>query len=138
MKGVPLRLEIGPRDIDNGIVMAVLRTGGKESLPRSSIIPEVERKLKEQTDALLNRAENHIKDHLFMVNDASALPEKVLNGVAAIHWCKNRECADRIEEIADASVLGTDVRTSLIDLCTGNCIICGKPGSLVTLVGRSY
>jgi prolyl-tRNA synthetase len=62
----------------------------------------------------------------------------VSKGVAAVHWCGNRECADRLEEIADASVLGTEVRTDLIDQSAGNCIICGKPGSVVTLIGRSY
>ncbi|HOJ95434.1 MAG TPA: proline--tRNA ligase [Methanospirillum sp.] len=138
MRGVPLRLEIGPRDLDNGVVMGVLRSGGKEALPRATILSEVARKMTGYTDTLQKRAETHIRDHLFMIRDVSALSEHVSKGVVAVHWCKNRACADRLEEIADASVLGTDVRTDLIDRTEGDCIICGKPGSVVTLVGRSY
>lgn len=138
MRGVPLRLEVGPRDLDNAVVMAVLRTGGKEPLKRSDIIAEVYRKMTEHTAVLLDRAVNHIKEHLFMVSDESGVSDAVSTGVAAVHWCGNRECADRLEEISDASVLGTEVRTDLIDKAEGNCIICGKPGSVVTLVGRSY
>jgi len=138
MRGVPLRLEVGPRDLDNGVVMGVLRTGGKESLPRPAIISEVSRKMTEYSNALLDRAENHIKDHLFMIRQESDVKDTVLKGVAAVHWCGNRKCADHLEEISDASILGTEVRTDLINRSDGNCIICGKPGSVVTLVGRSY
>ncbi|PWR71136.1 proline--tRNA ligase [Methanospirillum stamsii] len=138
MRGVPLRLEIGPRDLDNSVVMSVLRTGGKEPLPRADIISEVNRKMKEYTNVLLEHAQAHIQNHLFMVHEESELSNTVSKGVAAVHWCGNRECADRIEEISDASILGTEVRTDLIDQKRGNCIICGKPDGIVTLVGRSY
>ena len=138
MRGVPLRLEIGPRDLDNGVVMGVLRSGGKESLPRADIIAEVNRKMTEFTAALQERAKTHIKDHLVMVKEESLVNEMVSKGVVAVHWCGNRECADRLEEIADASVLGTEVRTDLIDQTPGTCIICKKPESVVTLIGRSY
>ena len=138
MKGVPLRLEIGPRDLDNNVVMGVLRSGGKESLPRGEIISEVDRKMTEYISALQEHAKAHIKDHLFIVKEHSALKEIVSKGVVAVHWCGNRECADRLEEISDADILGTEVRTDLIDKSKGNCIICGKPEAVITLVGLSY
>ncbi|MCA1917748.1 hypothetical protein [Methanospirillum hungatei] len=109
-----------------------------EGVPRAAIIAEVSRKMTEFTAALQERAKTHIKDHLVMVKEQSLVNEMVSKGVVAVHWCGNRECADRLEEIADASVLGTEVRTDLIDQSQGNCIICGKPGSVVTLIGRSY
>jgi prolyl-tRNA synthetase len=138
MRGVPVRLEIGPRDLDNDVVMSVTRSGGKESLPRAEIVAEVSRKMTEYVSALHERANTHIKDHLFIVKEQEALKDMVSKGVAAVHWCGNRECADRIEEISGAGVLGTEVRTDLIDSSDGDCIICGKPGSVVTLVGISY
>jgi len=138
MRGVPLRFELGPRDLDNEVVTAVLRTGAKSTIPRSDIIQEVVRKMAEYTTTLRERAETHMKEHLFTVEDAEKIHEMVAKGVVAAYWCGNRECADRLEEIADASILGTEVRTDLIDNSKGDCVICKKPSSLITLIGRSY
>lgn len=138
MRGVPLRLEIGPRDIDNGVVVAVLRSGQKESLQISELLPGIERKFAELTISMDSLAIDHIKTHLFPVTSEKELREAVSRGVATVHWCGDRACADRLEEISDASILGTEVRSDLINQAPGNCIICGKPGSVVSLVGRSY
>ena len=138
MRGVPLRLEIGPRDIDAGVVTGVFRTGGKEQIPRADICSSVMKIFSGVLNGLKDRAENHVKDHLFVVSDVEKLSETVTKGVAAVHWCGSRECADRLEEISDSSILGTEVRTGFIDLTPGRCIICNKPDSVVTLVGRSY
>ena len=57
--------------------------------------------------------------------------------VAVVHWCRERGCGDAIEEKANSSLLGTEVRSDYIDATDGPCIICGKPGK-ATLVGRTY
>jgi len=138
MRGVPLRLEIGPRDIDAGVVTGVFRTGGKEQIPRGNLSSSVSKIFSDVLKGLEDRAEKHVKDHLFVVSDVQKLKEAVTEGVSAVHWCGSRDCADRLEEISDASILGTEVRTDIIDHSPGRCLICNKPDSLVTLVGRSY
>ena len=138
LKGVPIRIEIGPRDIDAGVVTAVTRFGEKSTIPRNELIAGVKTKMTEMNTAMTLRATQHVKDHLFTVQDVDGLKEAVTKGVAAVHWCGNKDCADQLEKETDASILGTEVRSDLIDHGDGICVICGKPGAVMTLVGRSY
>ncbi len=138
LRGVPLRLELGPRDIDGGKVMAVRRTGGKVSLDRADIRAGISRVLAEIADAMRAKAEDHTKGRLFMVNTIDALTATINDdNVAVVQWCDGRACGDAIEEKTNASVLGTDVRSTYVHATEGGCIICGKPGR-ATLVGRAY
>jgi prolyl-tRNA synthetase len=138
LRGVPLRLELGPRDIDGGKVMAVRRTGGKVSLDRTDIKANVSQVLAEIADAMRVKAEEHTKSRLCIVTTVDALASTINAGnVAVVHWCNERACGDAIEEKTNASVLGTDVRSPYVHVKEGACIICGKPGT-ATLVGRAY
>jgi len=138
LRGVPLRLELGPRDIDGGMVMAVRRTGGKVALGRADIRDGVSRVLADIADAMRKKAQEHTKRRLCMVNTIDALTATLNEGnVAVVHWCNGRACGDTIEETTNASVLGTDVRSAYIPATEGTCIICKKPGK-ATLVGRAY
>jgi prolyl-tRNA synthetase len=138
LRGVPLRLELGPRDLDAGKVMAVKRTGGKDSISLASITGEMIRVLGEVTDALRSRAEEHTKSHLTTVNSIDSLSTILDAGkVAVVHWCGQKECGDAIEAKTNASILGTDVRSQYVPLTDDTCIVCGKPGK-ATLIGRAY
>jgi len=138
LRGVPLRLELGPRDIDAGTVVAVKRTGGKVSLDRADINSGVACVLAEISDAMRAKAEEHTKSRLCTASSITALTAAVNEGkVAGVHWCGERACGDAIEEKTNAGVLGTEVRSPYVSDIEGACIICGKPGK-VTLIGRAY
>jgi len=138
IRGVPLRLELGPRDLDAGKVMAVKRTGGKDSISLASVTGDTARVLGEVTDALRARAEEHTESHLFPINSLDALiPVLDAGNVAVVNWCRQKECGDVIEEKTNASILGTDVRSQYVPGTGGTCIVCGKQGK-ATLVGRAY
>jgi len=62
IKGVPLRLDIGPRDIENNTAFAARRTGGKEPLPLNHIADECKRVLSEIADELRTRAATHTEN----------------------------------------------------------------------------
>ena len=95
LRGVPLRLELGPRDLDAGKVMAVKRTGGKDSISLASVAGDMTRVLGEVTDALRSRAEEHTKSRLTTVNSIDSLGITLDAGkVAVIHWCRQKECGD--------------------------------------------
>ena len=64
LRGVPLRLELGPRDLDGGKVMAVKRTGEKSQIELATVCDGVTRVLAEITDAIRAKAEEHTKSHL--------------------------------------------------------------------------
>ena len=68
LRGVPLRLELGPRDLDAGKVMAVKRTGQKRSIELASIADGITGIFSEITDAIRDRAEKHTESHLCSVD----------------------------------------------------------------------
>jgi len=138
LRGVPLRLELGPRDLDAGKVMAVKRTGGKDSICLASVKEDTARVLGEITDALRARAEKHTESRLCPVNSLDSLGTTLDAGnVAVVSWCGTRDCGDLIEAKTNASILGTDVRSRYVKDKGGACIMCGKQGK-ATLVGRAY
>jgi prolyl-tRNA synthetase len=138
LRGVPLRLELGPRDIDAGKVIAVKRTGGKVSFDREDIKSGVAGVLAEISDAMRQRAEEHMKDRLCSVTSIEPLTAALNDEkIAVVHWCGGRPCGDAIEEKTNGSILGTDVRSAYVPSTEGACIICDKPGK-ATLVGRAY
>ena len=138
LRGVPLRLELGPRDLDAGKVMAVKRTGGKDSISLVSVAGDMTRLLGEVTDTLCSRAIEHTKSRLTTVNSIDSLIATLDAGnVAVVSWCGQRECGDLIEAKTNASILGTEVRSQYVQETSGTCIICGKQGK-ATLVGRAY
>jgi len=138
LRGVPLRLELGPRDLDAGKVMAVNRIGRKTSIDLSTVTEDVSRLLSEITDALRTRAEDHTRSHLCCAPSLDVLKVKLDEGkVGVVQWCQEKRCADRIEEHTNASILGTDVRSQYVPETEGICIGCGNPGK-PTLVGRAY
>jgi prolyl-tRNA synthetase len=138
LRGVPLRLELGPRDLDAGKVMAVTRTGQKRSIELASIVDGITGIFGEITDAIRERAEKHTESHLCSVTSLADLTATLDGGnVAVVTWCQKRECGDAIETKTNASILGTDVRSCYVPAAHGPCIECGKPGK-ATLVGRAY
>jgi len=138
LRGVPLRLELGPRDLDAGKVIAVKRAGEKTAIDLATATDGVIRVLGEITDAIRTKAEEHTRSHLCAVASIDALNGALNDGnVAVVHWCQDRICGDAIEEKTSASVLGTDVRSPYVKVSDGACVVCGKPGK-ATLVGRTY
>ncbi|OPY38754.1 MAG: Proline--tRNA ligase [Methanoregula sp. PtaU1.Bin051] len=138
LRGVPLRLELGPRDIDAGKVIAVTRLGEKVSLDRTGIAGSVKQVLAAISQAMKAKAEEHVKRSLQPATTIDAITTALNAGrVAVVPWCGDRACGDAIEEKADSSILGTEVRSPYVSDTGGFCVICGKPGK-ATLVGRTY
>lgn len=137
MRGVPLRMEIGPRDIDNGVVMAVTRLGEKTQIARDSLVAETEAIMETFTGHLKQRAEQKAQDQITLASTLEEAREAANTGVAVIQWCGCEECATTVETEIDVSVLGTDVQSTYIDNTEGRCIICGKPAR-PAIIARTY
>jgi len=118
--------------------MAVKRTGEKSQIGLATVCDGVTRVLAEITDAIRAKAEEHTRSHLVSVDSMDDLNAALNDGkVAVVHWCRERGCGDAIEEKANSSILGTEVRSPYVAATDGKCIVCGKPGK-ATLVGRTY
>jgi prolyl-tRNA synthetase len=137
MRGVPLRVEIGPRDIDANTVVAVTRMGKKITLDRRGVVEGVNSVLAEFGEEMRQTALQAMADKIAATETLEATAEAVKTGIAVVHWCGSQECAEKIEAAVDASILGSDIRSDLIAVSDGPCIACGGKGTSA-LVARTY
>ena len=138
MRGVPVRLELGPRDFDAGVATVVLRTGGpKTTIPLVSAVEEVRGLLASAMQALATRASERLAVQVHEAGTMSELAAALEDGVAIVSWCGEKSCADRVEEETGGAVLGVEVRSDLVVPREGTCVACGCAGS-TALIGRSY
>jgi len=137
LHGVPLRVEIGPRDLDNKQLVCCNRLGVKTTIAREGATLSVKKLLDEAHDQILAKAENYLESHFKTANTIEECNEKLDGNVVTVHWCGDKECADKIEELTDSALLGTEIRSKYVTNDEGTCIICGKKGK-TALFGRSY
>ncbi|MDN7025172.1 proline--tRNA ligase [Methanoculleus sp. FWC-SCC1] len=137
MRGVPLRLEIGPRDIDANTVVVVTRTGEKHAIDRRGVVEGVGSILGRFREEIFDRAGRWMADRIRTVDTLEDAADAVKSGVAVVHWCGSQDCATAVEEAVDASILGSDIRSEYILVSTGPCIVCGGTGRSA-MVSRTY
>ncbi|MGA1873028.1 MAG: proline--tRNA ligase [Thermoplasmatota archaeon] len=145
IKGVPVRIEIGPRDIENGtLVFARRDLSTKSFIKRSNLKEEAEKVLGEIQEELLRRAREIVGKG---VRDADSLDDgiKLLDsdwdGIIKTHWCGEMDCAEEMEKGLDKTFLGfplRDAESGEIEKDQGNCMFCGRPTDTVVMLSRSY
>jgi prolyl-tRNA synthetase len=138
MKGVPLRLEIGPRDIANGVVSAAFRYNGKKLLlDDKNLEVEVPKLLKEIHEALYKKANDYFLEHFTEVHTEEELADVLENkgGYAKVMWSGEQEVLDQIKEkySATARCLPFD-QTPFAK----KCLISGKPAKFVVIIAKAY
>ncbi len=138
MKGVPLRLEIGPRDLANGQVVIARRVDGKkEVVANENIVWEVSRLLKETHDEMYAKAKTFLDNHIIPVKTLDALKEVVdQGGYAKMMWCGSRQCEDKVKELttATARCLPHGDQKPFDDKCG----VCGKKADKVVYFAKAY
>jgi len=137
MRGVPLRVELGPRDLDRRVVTLVTRFGEKSEASRDSVASSVGGVLSGITRALSLRAASDMMARVTAAGTLEQATAAVEGGVAVVSWCRQRECADILEEKTGGSVLGTDIGGNRLPEISTPCIICGKEGT-PTLLARTF
>ena len=142
MRGVPLRLEIGNREVENDTVTIFRRDiRTRDTVDAKGIVQTVRKTGMALTKELRRRAQEHFNK---AIQDASTLKEiqEIINNeqVARINFCtldlKGEACSQKIKDTT-----GADVRGARIDIeeePTGNCLICNNPATVVVYVGKSY
>jgi len=136
MKGVPLRLELGPRDIENGVLVAALRhTHTKVTINRSDILSQVIVLMNKIQSDMYQRAHEHLTSHIQPVRNLDELLVAVETGYAKAMWCEQQACEEKVKELSAATsrVLPFDQRPHA-DVCS----ICGKPAKKVVYFAKAY
>lgn len=138
MKGVPLRLEIGPRDIENNQCVVVRRDNREKIFVNldelTTRIPEI---LAEYHDALYNKA---LERRETMTYDAKNLDEMkeiadTKPGFIRAMWCGDRECEDKLKEIAGVTSRCIPFEQEHIG---DTCVCCGKKADKMLYWGKAY
>lgn len=137
LRGAPLRIEIGPRDVASGQVVASARTGSKKtSLPLEGIEETVGRLLEEIQQELFQRGKGYLEAHTTAAGSLDELARAVeeVKGFVRTAWCGMQSCEDAIRDRTGASprVIPLDDRPS------GTCPVCGMPARHTVFYARAY
>ena len=137
LKGVPLRLAIGARDLENGTVEIMRRdTLEKETVPLEGIVERVERELESIQDSLFNRALKLREDNTFKVDSYDEFKEKIEDGgFFLVHWDGTTETEEKIKEDTKATIRCIPLDAEEEE---GVCMVTGKPSHRRVIVARSY
>lgn len=136
MRGVPLRIEIGPKDVQADQVTVARRdTRQRQTLTMEQLGEGVPKLLDEIHDQLFERAGDFMRDHLQKPADYEEFKLAVQSGWADVWWCGEAECEAEIKADTKATnrVIPLDQPGG-----SGECIHCGKPASERAVFARAY
>lgn len=139
LRGVPIRIEIGPRDVKQGRVTVVRRdTLEKQTVKVDKLKTAIKKIAKKMGEDLRRKAWAWMEEH---VHKASSLDEarrliRRRAGIVEVFWCGREDCGLKLEEEVNARVLGTpeDER----ERASGNCVVCGRRAEKIVRVALAY
>lgn len=138
LKGVPIRIEIGPRDIKQQQVVMVRRdTCQKMPVKETEILTEIEKLLTEIQDNMFTKAKAILRDKTTSVQTYDQF-KKVLEekgGFIIAAWCKSADCEAKIKDETGATIR---VRPFQTEETTANCVCCGQKAKETVYFARSY
>jgi prolyl-tRNA synthetase len=137
MKGVPLRIEIGPRDVqNNSVVLARRDTRAKDFVDMDDLARRVPDLLDEIQKALYQRAVDFREAHTYMASSFEELREGIeKGGFVDASWCGDPACEERIKDETQA----TNRCIPLVQSGpAGPCVVCGRPSEVRALFAKAY
>ncbi len=143
MRGVPLRMEVGPKDIEKGSVLLARRDipgrEGKGSIPMDQVVPAVTSLLDKVQENLLSQATAFRDANLHEARSYDELKEIVKEGWALIPHCGTAECEGKIKEETKASSRCFPLEENKDWTTNGaTCPVCGKPAIGLAYFARAY
>jgi prolyl-tRNA synthetase len=139
MRGVPLRLEVGPKDVEKNVVTAARRDvpgkAGKTALGMDQIAAQVDALLKDIQASMYKKAVAFRDAHIYDPKDYEELKQVVEAGWAFSWWCGSKECEARVKEDTRATTrcIPTDQPGG-----HGSCIVCGQPAQEKAYFAKAY
>ena len=119
---MPLRLELGGRDIENGVVSFARRdTGEKGTIDAKDLVPGVKMLLDVISDDMLAKAEEVQKSRIADIDSMENIPQ---DKILRLGWCGCAECGHKFEDTTEFKILGFPYHP---EPYSGKCIVCGKP-----------
>jgi prolyl-tRNA synthetase len=137
-KGVPIRIEMGPKDVAQNQVVLVRRdTGEKMAVPQEGLLARVEALLQEIQRNLFQKALQAREANTYRSDDYKDFSERIESpgGFFWVHWCGERACEEKFQEASKATIRLLPLHG---DKESGKCILCGAHSEQRVLVARSY
>ena len=138
MKGVPLRIEIGPKDIENHQCVAVRRDNGEKTVvPLDGLEAAAELLLAQIHDGLLKKAIENRDSRIYSAVNYDAFVELIRNrpGFVKAMWCGDEACELKIKEDTTATSRCMPFEQEQL---SDTCICCGKPAKKMVVWGKAY
>lgn len=131
LKGVPLRLELGTKDMEENVVTLVRRhTGEKLLIGRKGAAEATKAALEAIAADLLASAQATMNDSTETVVSLDDLPDKLIR----TGWCGGEECGHKIEDLTERDIIGTPIADEEFK---GMCVVCGKPTTTPIYIAKA-
>ena len=138
MKGVPLRIEIGPKDIENGRCVAVRRDNGEKiTVSFDELEQKIPQLLKDVQNGLYEKALKRREEMTYVAHNLDEIKEiaDTKPGFIKSMWCGSRECEDKLKEVAGITSRCLPLEQENLG---DKCVCCGKPAHKMIYWGKAY
>ena len=138
MRGIPLRLDIGPKDIENNQAILVRRdTGEKYTVSLDEIETKVPELLHKIQKDMFEAAKKHVEERTFSATDMDSFAKQLEEtpGFIKAMWCGDEACELKIKELTGASSRCIPFEQEKI---SDKCVCCSKPASKMVYWGKAY
>ena len=139
MRGVPVRVEIGPKDVEKGSVALARRDKpgreGKTFVSQTDLATTVKDLLTEIQASLLKRATEFRDANIHAVKNYDELKEAVKDGWAFGYWCESRECEAKVKEETKATTRNIPFNQPNDE---GSCVVCGQTSKRKVYFAKAY
>ncbi|AEI44302.1 proline--tRNA ligase [Paenibacillus mucilaginosus] len=137
MRGVPIRVELGPRDMENGQVVLVSRiTGEKRIVQQDQFVEEVQKLLTETHQEMYDRAKRFRDENMTEADTVDELKTFLdgKRGFALSGWCGSAACEAQVKEETGATSRNIPFEAP----AKPKCLVCGEPSKHTVVFGRAY
>ena len=138
MRGIPVRIELGPKDIEANQAVLVRRdTREKQIVALDALETEVAKVLETMQKEMLERARAHRDSHTYTAVNYDEFKDIVANkpGFVKAMWCGDRACEDKIKEETTATSRCMPFNQEKV---SDVCVCCGKPAKAMVYWGKAY
>ncbi|GGH17850.1 proline--tRNA ligase [Paenibacillus segetis] len=138
MRGVPIRLEIGPRDMDNGVCVLVSRISGeKKIVQQDNLVEEVQAMLEQVHNEMFERAKAFREDHFYSVDTLDEMKASIeeKRGFTLAGWCGSDACERHVKDETGATSRNIPFEPAVKKT---TCLVCGEKAAHTVVFARAY
>ncbi|MDY6775513.1 MAG: proline--tRNA ligase [Halobacteria archaeon] len=141
LKGTPVRIEIGPRDLEEGSAVVVNRLGEESDADFDQIGEEIDDELEYLSRQIGQKAQGELESRTEVCETYDEARSVIGNGFAEAMWCGEEDCGKEMEDEIGGDMLGEVIEgidTQAEDETDGSCLGCGSEGEKSVIFAKTY